>query len=61
MPTTAVPAHLLPTACYVCGGQPHPTTPLHAYWSNAQAAVDLAEPQTAYSPEAAYVAQHRPY
>lgn len=62
------PAHLLPDACFVCGGRPEAhresgSAP-HRYWSNADA---LAEAE-AYdarmvvrSPEAAYVAEYRPY
>lgn len=31
------PAHLLPDACHVCGGEEHPNTSGHNYWSNAEA------------------------
>lgn len=58
---TNTPAHLAPEACYVCGGAAHqPTT--HNYTSNADAEAWFAyQPPTDYSPEAAYVAEYRPY
>lgn len=62
MATTAQPAHQHPDACYVCGHKSHPET-THRFWSNADAAVEFAALDAGrhWSPEAAYVAQHRPY
>lgn len=49
--------------CYVCGGGPHKTG-FHTYWpmseAHAEFAKDAKNPGN-YSPEAAYVAEHRPY
>lgn len=65
MPET--PAHLKPEACYVCGHGEHPDGTAnggHRFWSNtaAEAAnADLFDQPTVHSPEAAYVAEHRPY
>lgn len=60
--------HLAPDHCYVCGHEAHSdTTPTggHRFWPNAAAAVEFVtegrKQRTTYSPEAAYVAQHRPY
>lgn len=57
--------HLAPENCYVCGGEPHGdgTAPSgHKFWSNKDAAEAFArEPIPNYSPEAAYINQHRPY
>lgn len=65
------PAHLAPENCYICGGAPHDDTANagHTFWSNTDAAKHFArDRQTTHvypggetSPEAAYVAQHRPY
>jgi hypothetical protein len=65
-PSSARPAaHLLPQNCYVCGWpkSEHPReNPRHTFWSNAQAAKDLAqEPQGDSGAEARYVAEYRPY
>lgn len=44
--TPATPAHLAPSACYVCGGAEHPPAELHTFWANADAArFFAAEPQ----------------
>lgn len=69
MPET--PAHLKPDACYVCGHGQHGQSPgQHPYWSNADAAAEFAAEDAkrtvryangAATPEAAYVAEHRPY
>lgn len=67
--TTATPAHLHPTACYVCGAtrerHNHRLDEGHAYWSNADAARDFAAEDARLSrpgyQEARYVATHRPY
>lgn len=65
METTTTPAHLLPSACYVCGHAEHEDTTLHRYWSNAAALAEArehdAKVRLARTPEAAYVAEHRPY
>ena len=58
------PAHLSPSRCYVCGGEKHPTQPGgHRFWSNRDAAAEFAALAAGrhWSPEAAYVATHRPY
>lgn len=65
------PEHLAPENCYICGWPPHADTAPdgHNFWSNAAATEHFAqEPQITpvypgghTSPEAAYVAQHRPY
>lgn len=71
MSLTPAPAHLGPERCYVCGhraGQ-HTDADGHAFWSNADAARDLAAetplsvgyPCGSTSPEEAYVAEYRPY
>lgn len=58
---TTTPAHLAPTACYVCGGQEHQPTG-HDYVSNTAAEAWFnRQPQADYSPEATYVAEYRPY
>lgn len=64
----AVPAHLEPDSCHICGGKKHPPAGEsgHTFWSNAEAEKHFAEEDRRmspvnYSPEAAYVAQHRPY
>jgi hypothetical protein len=36
-PMTTTPRHLLPTSCYVCGGDKHSDNRDHNYWSNADA------------------------
>lgn len=68
MTTTETPAHLRPSACYVCGREEHAdATPRgHRFWSNADASAYFAAEDARLSPrgyntEAAYVAQHRPY
>lgn len=51
-------------ACFVCGYGPHDPTPLHSYWSNADATREAAEYDArATAPDAAarYVAEYRPY
>ena len=70
----AVPVHLLPTSCYVCGspeGTDHSGNATHDFWSNTDAAAHFAAEDArsrgpVYSdgtttPEAHYVAQTRPY
>lgn len=68
-------SHQAPDACFVCGGTDHGATFTetgkgHNFWSNADAKAEFAaaDAQTTvrYSdgtttPEANYVAQHRPY
>lgn len=55
------PRHLRPGNCYVCGSEPHADRD-HKFWSNADAARDFrSESRVDYSPEAAYVAEYRPY
>lgn len=75
MTTTTVPAHLLPTSCFVCGGGDHGATFTetgkgHNFWSNAEAKAEFAAEDrrtvATYSdgtttPEAHYVAEYRPY
>lgn len=61
----ATPEHLSPAACYVCGGRAgfsHRDED-HTYTSIAQAeaAATAADRHTTNAPEAAYVAEHRPY
>lgn len=65
--------HLAPGHCYVCGGPEHDdTTPMggHRFWSNKDAEAEFRDQDRltipVYSngtttPEANYVAQHRPY
>lgn len=69
-PTTPAPtpAHLLPDACYVCGGEPHADASKsggHNYLSNADAAAYFAaedrRTRLTETVEARYVRQHRPY
>lgn len=64
-----VPEHLRPDSCYICGGAKHPETD-HAFWSNTDAEKEFREAyprrgrysyNEADTPEAAYVAEHRPY
>jgi len=65
------PQHLTPENCYICGWPPHADTDPagHTFCSNAAAAEHFTkEPPVTHmypggqtSPEAAYVAQHRPY
>lgn len=68
------PTHLLPDACYVCGGRPErhrdSTDSPHRYWSNADALAEAraedARTVVRYSngttsPEAHYIATERPY
>lgn len=71
---TNTPMHLLPTSCYICGareGESHEKAG-HNYWSNedASAAARQHDLRTVSgvmyasgvtTPEAAYVAEHRPY
>lgn len=64
--TKTTPAHLTPNACFVCGEQSHADTTKsggHKFWANHEANAHFCEPdgQGAYSPEATYVATHRPY
>lgn len=66
-------AHLAPHLCYICGGGPHADTTAsggHRFWSNAEARAEFRRPDRQKSvgypagettPEAAYVAEHRPY
>lgn len=69
MSADATPAHLAPENCYICGAKPHPdgdpAQDGHHFWSNSDAAADFAEQdrqnRSTYSPEVAYVAEHRPY
>ncbi len=59
--------HLLPAACYVCGGVQHPDgDPVrygHSYWSNVDAAADFAREDSRLSrlgfAESSYVDQTR--
>ena len=58
------PRHLEPSACFVCGSGPHDPTPLHSYWSNADATREATEHDartTAPDAAARYVAEYRPY
>jgi hypothetical protein len=67
------PPHLAGHRCYVCGGEPHADTTAsggHQFWSNAAAVSEFRErdlhssavyPGGVTMPEAAYVAEHRPY
>lgn len=49
------------TACFVCGRGPHAPAAGHDYFSTGDAdAWYGTQPTGAYSPEAAYVSQHRP-
>lgn len=51
-------------ACFVCGYGPHDPTPLHRYWSNADATREAEEYDartTAPDAAARYVAEYRPY
>lgn len=66
--TMATPAHLAPQNCFICGGA-HADTD-HKFWSNDTALTEAREhdrrtvhryPGGETSPEAAYVAEHRPY
>jgi len=63
--TRPLPRHLLPENCYICGGssEEHAST-VHKFWSNDEAEryfylLDHQNRST-HSPEAAYVAEHRP-
>ncbi len=67
--TMATPAHLAPQNCFICGGAAHADTD-HNFWSNAAALAKAREhdrrtehryPGGETTPEAAYVAEHRPY
>lgn len=58
------------TSCFVCGGPQHPDQPItptsgHRYWSSAdalaEARADDRRMRLARTPEAAYVAEYRPY
>lgn len=63
--------HVEDEPCYVCDHGPHKgydpeSNPRgHNYWPKSAAAAEFAaedaKNQSSYSPEAAYVAQHRPY
>lgn len=64
----ATPAHLAPQNCFVCGGAAHADTD-HTFLSNAAALTEAREHDrlTVHrysggetSPEAVYVAEHRP-
>lgn len=61
----STPQHLLPESCYVCGKGKHDDNDDHNYWSNADAAryfrSEWMAADLTYSPEAAYVEEHRPY
>ncbi|MDD4865727.1 MAG: hypothetical protein PHQ28_00920 [Mycobacterium sp.] len=65
----AMPAHLAPQNCFICGAVAHTDT-THTFWSNAAALARAREhdrrsvhryPAGETSPAAAYVAEHRPY
>jgi uncharacterized Zn finger protein (UPF0148 family) len=63
-----LPVHQRPSSCYVCGTPAAETTgrPSCAHdWTNAEALAEAREHdrqvRLARTPEAAYVAQHRPY
>ena len=70
---SAPASHLTPENCYVCGGEDHADTTAsggHKFWSNAEAQAEFREQDRrtkvryssgATTPEAAYVAEHRPY
>lgn len=52
--TVAPPAHLMPTACHVCGHGSHADTTDrggHRYWSNADAAREFARQPQGVLPE----------
>lgn len=64
----AAASHLAPDRCYVCGGVRHSDgtgSGDHKFWPNADAAAHFAredrKQRATFSPEAAYVAEHRPY
>lgn len=67
--TMATSAHPAPQNCFICGGAAHADTD-HTFWSNDAALAEARERDrlTVHryaggetSPEAAYVAEHRPY
>lgn len=70
MANRSTPQHLAPERCFLCGGEEHEPTDEHKFWSNAAAMAEARSrdtatthvfPSGATSPEAEYVAQHRPY
>lgn len=67
-----IPVHLLPTSCHICGSaEPHPPTPSHRFWSNAEAEayfaaedarlVSVRYPDGTTDPAAHCVNTYRPY
>lgn len=61
----AVPQHLEDHRCFMCGGEEHPDRTGgdgHKFISNREALAWFnKQPVPDYSPEAAYVAEYRPY
>ena len=62
--------HRAPGRCFICGGKPHDAGAGHAFWSNAEAQTQAQEvdrrsrvtyPSGQATPEADYIARHRPY